>query len=344
MSNTLDNIGYNLILDDSGFRVTAQATAAQLKALEAQFASTGQGVAAIEAKINSAGVTFHQWVTSIGAVKFALMDLDSVFLALPKAVLETSGELEKLGVVLKGLSSAADDAGRSADAALGKAFILNLEQNVPFKLQSLTDTFVKLRTGGIDPMNGSMEALLNQVAKYGGGSEQLKSAALAIQQMAGKGVVSLQELRMQLSQAIPNAAQMMADSMGMSMADLTKAISKGTIASGTAIKKMLGAFEIDSMGAAAEQMQTWMGTLEKLNTKWDLFKADVGDAGFFKAAKDELNSIMELFGTPDAKNWAQGLSNEFTSLVGLFHSVRTEIQAYLPEIVELGKVVLAVFA
>lgn len=344
MSDNLDNIGYNLILDDSGFRVTAQATAAQLKALEAQFASTGQGVAAIEAKINSAGVTFHQWVTSIGAVKFALMDLDAVFLSLPKSVLETSGELERLGVVLKGLSTASDDAGRSADAAIGKSFILNLEQNVPFKLQALTDTFVKFKTVGIDPMNGSMEALLNQVAKYGGGSEQLKSASLAIQQMAGKGVVSLQELRMQLSQAIPNAAQMMADAMGMSMNDLTKAISKGTVASGTAIKKMLAAFSLDSLGAANEQMQTWMGTLEKLNTKWDLFKADVGDAGFFKAAKDELNSIMELFGTPDAKNWAQGISDEFTSLIGLFHDGRVEIQQYLPQIIELGKVMLAVFA
>src|SRR4051812_1610439 len=123
MASNLENIGYNLILDDSGFRVTAQSTASQLKALEAQFASTGQGVKAIEQKINSAGVAFHQWVTTIGAVKFALMDIDSVFLSLPRSIMETAGELEKLTTVLKGLSTAADEAGRASDAALGKKFI-----------------------------------------------------------------------------------------------------------------------------------------------------------------------------------------------------------------------------
>jgi len=342
--NNLENIGYNLILDDSGFRVTAQATNAQLKALEAQFASTGQGVKAIEDKINSAGVTFHQWVTTIGALKFALMDLDSVFLSLPKSILETAGEIEKLQVVLKGLSTAADDAGRAADATIGKNFILNLEQNVPFKLQALTDTFVKLKTVGIDPMNGSMETLLNEVAKYGGSSEQLKSASLAIQQMAGKGVVSLQELRMQLSQAIPGAAQLMADAMGMSMGDLTKAISKGTVASEGAIKKMLAAFSLDSMGAGRAQMETWVGTLEKLNTKWDLFKVDVADAGLFAAAKAELNDMMSLFGTSQAKEWARSLSSEFVSMINLFHDGRVALQEYLPQLIELGKVVLTVFS
>ena len=81
----------------------------------------------------------------------------------------------------------------------------------------------------------------------------MKSASLAIQQMAGKGVVSLQELRLQLSQAIPNAAQAMADGMGMSMGELTKKISTGTVSSEMAIRKMLAVFALDSLGSAAEQ-------------------------------------------------------------------------------------------
>jgi tape measure domain-containing protein len=344
MASNLENVGYNLILDDSGFRVTAQSTAAQLKALEAQFASTGQGVKAIEQKINSAGVAFHQWVTTIGAVKFALMDIDSVFLTLPRSIMETAGELEKLTTVLKGLSTAADEAGRNADAALGKKFILNLEQNAPFKLAALTDTFVKFKTVGIDPTKGAMEALINQVAKYGGGSEQLKSASLAIQQMAGKGVVSLQELRLQLSQAIPNAAQAMADGMGMSMGELTKKISTGTVSSEMAIRKMLAVFTLDSLGSAAEQMKTWQGEIEKLNVRWELFKNDVAEAGMFDAAKKELEDIMGLFGTETAKNWSKDLSNSFVSMIGLFHDGREVLQEYIPQLLTISKLVLAAFA
>jgi phage tail tape-measure protein len=50
----------------------------------------------------------------------------------------------------------------------------------------------------IDPMKGSLDALVDGIAAVGGTDEQLGRAALAISQMSGKGVIQMEELRQQL--------------------------------------------------------------------------------------------------------------------------------------------------
>ncbi|CAG9228887.1 tape measure protein [Burkholderia vietnamiensis] len=342
--NGLGDIGYNLILDDSGFRVTARATQAQLQALERQFASTGRAVDAIQSSISGVGGSFHNFVATMGAVKFAMLDVHGLFLALPQSIMDTSGQIERLTKVLEGMSSAGTEAKRQLEAVSGVNFILGLEQRVPFSMQSLTDMFVKLKTVGIDPAKGAAEALTNEVAKFGGGSLQLKEASLAIQQMLGKGSVSLQELRMQLSQAIPNAAQKMADAMGLSMNDLITKIKKGQVEASSAVGKMLAAFNLDSLGAGEAQMQTWIGLEEKLNTQWELWKKSVGDAGFFQAAKDSLNELVDIFHTSEAKEWAQGLSDGLVSAIGYGKSLTATIIEYKDQLKLAGEAALALGA
>ncbi|KVQ35787.1 hypothetical protein WK03_35555 [Burkholderia cepacia] len=326
--NGLGDIGYNLILDDSGFRVTARATHAQLQALERQFASTGQAVEALQGSLSKAGGSFHSFVATVGAVKFAMLDVHGIFLALPAGIMETSGQIERLTKVLEGLSTASTDAKRQLDALRGVDFILGLEQRVPFSMQSLTDMFVKLKTVGIDPARGAAEALTNEVAKFGGGSLQLKEASLAIQQMLGKGSVSLQELRMQLSQAVPNAAQKMADAMGLSMDQLIGKIKKGSVEASSAVGKMLAAFNLDSLGAGAAQMETWLGLQEKLGTQWELWKKSVGDAGFFDAAKKSLSEMVDVFHTSEAKTWAHDLSDGLVGAIKAGNSLVSTVVEY----------------
>lgn len=55
--------------------------------------------------------------------------------------------------------------------------------------------------------------------------------------MAGKGVISMEELRQQLGEAIPTAAQDVAKALGMSVADMNKAIASGSVESKTALAR-----------------------------------------------------------------------------------------------------------
>ncbi|MGE9627334.1 tape measure protein, partial [Escherichia coli] len=90
----------------------------------------------------------------------------------------------------------------------------------------------------LDPTDGSLKALVDSVARFGGDSELLKRAAVAVQQMSGKGVVSMEELRQQLGEAVPNAMQAMADAAGITMGELTKAVASGMVEAKQALSLM----------------------------------------------------------------------------------------------------------
>jgi len=101
-----------------------------------------------------------------------------------------------------------------------------LAQTTPFDLKSLGDSFLKLKSAGIDPLDGSLKALVDGVAAFGGTSDTLHRASIAIQQMAGKGVISMEELRQQLGEAVPTAMKAMAAGMNMSVQELTQKLSQ----------------------------------------------------------------------------------------------------------------------
>jgi tape measure domain-containing protein len=322
MSTTnIDDLKVTLSLDGANFMITASQAGRVVRNLQSQIEGLGGGVARIEQHLNSAAAGFRRFVITLGALRFIMMDIQDVFLSLPSAILKTSGEVERMTKLMEGLSKAGTEAGRRLEALQNTQFVFNLAQNAPFEVKAIQDAFVKLKTAGLDPTKGSLQALLDSVAKFGGSSEQLKRASIAIQQMGGKGVVSMEELRQQLGEAVPDAIQMMATGMKMGMGELVKAISKGTVEAQSAMGKMFAVMTLMNQGAAAKMMDTWVGILAQMNTRWELFKNAVGQAGFAEAAKDAARQINELLGSPEGRRFAlelgQGLASAVNGLVSL---------------------------
>ncbi|BBI61669.1 hypothetical protein HSBAA_29750 [Vreelandella sulfidaeris] len=176
-------------------------------------------------------------------------------------------------------------------------------------MEALTDTFVKFRTVGMDPMNGSMKALTDAVAHFGGNSDILHRASVAIQQMTGKGVISMEELRQQLGEAVPSAMQIMARSMGMTVAELVGKIETGTVQSQTAIRKMLAEMAQTFDGSGVRMMTTWNGIVQSMETRWKLFLKDIaGDTGdgtsYFNTMKQMMDELSQWMVGSEAKQFA----------------------------------------
>jgi len=74
------------------------------------------------------------------------------------------------------------------------------------------------------------EAVTVSMAKAGKSSAETQNALLALSQMASKGVVSMEELRGQLGEALPGALQAAASGLGVTTADLIKLVESGKIA------------------------------------------------------------------------------------------------------------------
>jgi len=321
-----------MTLDDNDFSIKTTKNGQLLSDLRRNIETTNDTVRSMESRFKSLGGNFRDTIFTLSLLRFAFADLNDVFLAFPKAVIKTSGEIERLTKLMQGLSSESDELKRKAEAAANVRFVFNLAQNAPFEVKALTDAFVKLKTAGLDPTDGKLQALTNSIAKFGGTTDVMHRASIAIQQMAGKGVISMEELRQQLGEAMPNAMSLMAQGLGLSIADLSKKVGKGVVDAQQGLTKMLFQAEMQNAGYAKDMMDTWTGQIEKLKTKWEMFKVEVGKSGGFENARAELKKILDAFDTKAAESWANKLGNIIAQLIELFGKAAKFIAEYADEI------------
>jgi tape measure domain-containing protein len=304
MAEAGGTIKIGLTLNSKDFVIEVKNADRLLAQFQKRFDSTGASVKKIENHFSSFATKLRHTVQFLGAARFALMDIDDVFLALPTSIAKTSGEFERMQKLLEGLSKETSDFARKAEGLRDVNFALGMAKSAPFEIKAITDAMVKFKSAGLDPANGSMQALLNSVASFGGTSDTLHRASIAIQQMMGKGVISMEELRQQLGEAVPTAIRQMADASGISIAKLVENISKGVVESKQALTLMFAEMRRTSSGAALSMMQTWIGTLQVLKTEWELFKKVVGDSGFLDASREAMQEVVDLLRTAEARQAA----------------------------------------
>lgn len=327
-----------MTLDDKDFSIKTVNAGKIVQELKRNIEQTASSTKVLEERFTSFGQRFRDLTFTISVARFALHDINDIFLSLPRAVMKASGEIERTTKLLEGLSDQTEDTARKLEAASNVKFVFDMSKNAPFQVSALTDTFVKLKTAGIDPTNGSMETLVNSVAKFGGTSEHLHRASIAIQQMAGKGVISMEELRQQLGEAIPNAMQAMAVGTGMSMAEMVKRISKGEVEAKSALDRMMAVMDMWNKNAAEAMMDTWNGQLEKLKTNFMLFANNIGQSGFFDTIKAQLQELNKWLSSDDARAMAQKLAFAFTDIANAIGATVGFVRKYIDEFKALATV------
>lgn len=310
-----------MTLDSSDFSVKTIRAGEQISEFKRKVESNHESMKRLENGMVGVGAKFRDLIFAISIARYAFSDLNDIVLALPKAFLTAGGEMERMRTLMEGLSKETDDTKRRLEALSDVQYVIKLSLSAPFDIKTIQDAFVKFKSVGLDPTDGSLKALTNSVAKFGGTSEQFKRAAVAIQQMAGKGVISMEELRQQLGEAVPNAIELMAEGVGMSMPKLVQVISKGQLEARTALDQMFTVMAIRNRGAAEEMMNTWTGLLSATTTRWELFKASIAESGgensFMAEMKRALQEINQLLDSPEVKAFARDFGQTLASAVRL---------------------------
>lgn len=312
------NLTVRLSLDDDAFNRGIDRAKRGVGGFSADVANLSRVVGRTESSIGMMGNTLRNVTMDIAILRYAFADLNDIALAIPRSLINSAAQFEKTTKMLEGLSKETDVASRKLQAMSDMKFLVNMAVSAPFDMKALSNSFVKFRAAGLDPTNNSLQALIDSVAKFGGGSDELNRASVAIAQMSGKGVISMEELRQQLGEAVPNAIQLMARGMGMGMAEMNKLISKGVVESQSALAKMFIQMRIENDGAAKAMMETWTGMSQALSTKWDLFKNDIAQAGFFDGAKDELKTLLDAFDSDQMKDISNKLGKALAELTEMF--------------------------
>lgn len=278
----------------------------------------------------------------LGEIGDAARTVTDIMFGWQKPIVEAAAEMERMRVMLRGLNKEKSNPGQAA--ADDMKYIVDMAQNAPFAMQALTDSFVKFRSAGLDPTDGSLKALVDSVARFGGDSELLKRASIAIQQMSGKGVVSMEELRQQLGEAVPNAMQAMADAAGITMGELTKAVASGTVEAKQALSLMFVGLRAENENAAKDMMQTYTGALAQLQTSFTLFADRVGQAGYLDSLSKGMKELASIMNSAEGISFANSLGSGLTTAIDGLRQLAQWLAKNQELVINLGKVVAAMVA
>lgn len=277
-----------------------------------------------EGQARTFGQTLRDVSIVMGGVTLAFSALSGASSSTIGNIVRINAEMEKLRYQLAGMSNAADPMREAAEQVRN---LQNFAASTPFSLGALSNSFVKLKAAGIDPANGSLRALTDGLAAFGASDEQLNRVTVALTQMQGKGVVSMEELRQQLGESMPTAMKLMARSMGVTVGELTKMISTGTVDSKAALDKWFKEVELSYGGTGQKMQETFSGQLAKIRTEFQKLVTSGETGKAFDDLKQKMGNFANWLGSSEATRFfdvfGQGLQVLTVGVQGFVNALYT---------------------
>lgn len=147
-------------------------------------------------------------------------------------------------------------------------------------------------------------------------TSQLSGVFTALTQIVSKGAVQQEELRQQLGDRLPGALQIMADSLGITTAELVKMTEQGLLTERALIPF---AQELqDRFGPGLDEALTSLtASLGRFSNAAFKAFAQFANAGFADAFQDLIDSMIDAMESADFSAFIQSLSSAVSTLIGV---------------------------
>lgn len=202
-----------------------------------------------------------------------------------RTLIKTAAEFEMADIRMR------QTFGKDGDKA--SAWLKQFATDTPMAFGEVQDAMMRLKTAGIDPMNGSLQALVDYNAKVGGDKSNLDGYISAISKGFIKGKLSMEEINPLLERNVKVFEILAAETGGKYTAEqMQKMLQEGKLGR-KAIAALLRGMGKDAQGAAKEQMKTWDGLVSNFEDTITSMKAKLMEKGVFDELKNELGGILD---------------------------------------------------
>lgn len=224
--------------------------------------------------------------------------------AIGVAFVRPAAQFENFNVQLTNLEGSAEGAKKAM------SWIEDFATRTPLELEDTVAAYAKLRAFGIDPTNGSLQAIVDTMAASGGGAEQLDGIVLALGQAWTKQKLQGEEAMQLLERGVP-VWDLLAEKTGKSAAELMEMASAGKLGR-EEIMLLIEAMAERNAGASDAMSKTWDGIISNLMDYWTKFQRLVMDAGLFDFMKGNLQDLLSFLNAAAADGrlqaWAEATS------------------------------------
>lgn len=183
------------------------------------------------------------------------------------------------------------------------AFSSQYAKSSPFDYQGIDETATSLMGMGMElqDVNKWIPTLGDMASVLGGGTETIKGVGTALGQMSAKGKVSAEEMG-QLAERGVNAWQMIADGMGLSVAEVRKLSEDGKLLASDALPLIQAGMAKTFGGSTATYMKSTAGQFDQLKEGASQFAGQLtaGAYEYFGATvlplmNGALNNLSNVF-------------------------------------------------
>lgn len=287
--------------------------------------------------------------SKIGGATRALAGFIGAYVGLSKlrdglvSILSTADQLESYSFQFAALFGGIEQGEQAT------AWVKQFAQESGTRLGNVRDAFVRLKTFGIDPMNGSLQALVDYNAKLGGSQEKLEGIILAVGQAWGKQKLQGEEILQLVERGVP-VWDLLAQATGKSTAELQKLSTAGQLGR-EAIAALITELGNASTGMAKAGLDRLGGQINVAANNWERFQQLIADSGLYQTAVSflkDLNAQFEAMASNgQLQKAAQDISNFFSSLItsggSQLKEVISNINAFIAAINAVSGVVQIAF-
>lgn len=224
-----------------------------------------------------------------------------------RSMLETGDRFELLGKRMASLM------GSVAEGERATAWIKQFARDTPMDIEGVTEAFALLKSYGLDPMGGALQAIVDKNEQLGGGMERLSGLAAALGQAWAKQKLQTEEILQLVERGVP-VWSLLEKITGKTAAQLATLASQGRLGRDV-IAALIKEIGDSAKGAAAENMGTLTGLVSNLSDAWTDFLGRVAKSGALDYVKKQLASVADYIEQMDRDGrldkLAQSLSKAF---------------------------------
>jgi tape measure domain-containing protein len=238
-------------------------------------------------------------LNKIGGMIVAAFSIDKI-IEFSKSVIDTERKLELLQNRLNFV------AGSTADGEKLFKRLVSTSKNLGINIEVLAEGMaafgISATQAGFSAAKAEQIFLKMSAGLRAAGATSLQSqrAFFALQQMIDKGVVSAEELRRQLAEALPGATSLMVKAYNnlnpkqqVTMDQFIKLQEAGKILSREILPEFANVIEKEFAPALAGKKESLDAALDRVNTQFTLLKSNLANSAFIKTVASTISTELE---------------------------------------------------
>ena len=205
-----------------------------------------------------------------------------MFGGMVKSLSDTTAEVERMRASLNVLTG-----GRGEDAFNA---LSSFAARTNITTAEAVKQYTQLRAVGLQPTIEDMETLLDLTNAFGGSTAVFQRISKALGDIQAKGKLMGEEVRQLTNIGIP-IRQILVDSGALSQ-NMVDQIGKANVSASKTFQALFDYVKTNFKGITNEIMDTWAGTVERLEDTWWRWKRVVAETGFMDALKNSTDRMV----------------------------------------------------